>query len=157
MSMFQGKRFEDLKVEDVYQLVSASPAKLQKNARIHEVLSAMLGHPTSRKVYVIDVEGNLAGVIRTETLLKLIGFREGVRQNTAPSFVHMLKDLQKESAESVMEKVRPVKRVTSLKDALELMVEDHVNDLPVVDDDYKLIGELRTLELFQAALELFDK
>jgi len=56
-----------------------------------------------------------------------------------------------------MEKVRPVKRVTSLKDALELMVEDHVNDLPVVDDDYKLIGELRTLELFQAALELFDK
>jgi len=157
MSMFQGKRFEDLKVEDVYQLVSASPAKLQKNARIHEVLSAMLGHPTSRKVYVIDVEGNLAGVIRTETLLKLIGFREGVRQNTAPSFVHMLKDLQKESAESVMEKVRPVKRVTSLKDALELMVEDHVNDLPVVDDDYKLIGELMALELFQAALELFDK
>ena len=157
MSMFQGKRFEDLKVEEVYQLVSTSPAKLQKNARIHEVLSAMLEHPTSRKVYVIDVEGNLAGVIRTETLLKLIGFREGVRQNTAPSFVHMLKDLQKESAESVMEKVRPVKRVTSLKDALELMVEDHVNDLPVVDDDYKLIGELRTLELFQAALELFDK
>lgn len=154
--MFQGKRFEDLKVEDVYQLVSTSPSKVQKNARTHEVLSAMLEHPTSRKVYVIDVEGNLAGVIRTETLLKLIGFRVG-RQNPALSFVHMLKDLQKESAESVMEKARPVKRGTSLKDALDLMVEDHVDDLPVVDDDYKLIGELMTLELLQAALELFDK
>jgi CBS-domain-containing membrane protein len=155
--MFQGKRFEDLKVEDVDRLVNASPANVQKGARIHEVLGAMLDHPASRKVYVIDVEGNLAGVIKTETLLKLIGYRVGVRENTALSFLKMLKDMQKESAESVMEKVRPVKRMTPLKDAVELMVEDRVNDLPVVDDDYKLIGELTTLELFQAAHDLFDK
>jgi CBS domain-containing protein len=132
--MFQGKRFEDLKLEDIYQMVNASPAKVQKGARIHEVLAAMVDHPASR-----------------------IGHRVGVRESTALSFAKMLKDLQKESAESVMDKVRPVKRLTSLKDALNLMVEDRVNDLPVVDDDYKLIGELVTLELFQAAIDLFEE
>jgi CBS domain-containing protein len=155
--MFQGKRFEELKVQDVYQLVNSSPAKVQKGARIHEALAAMIDHPASRKVYVIDVEGNLAGVIKTETLLKLVGYRVGVRENTALSFGRMLQDIQRESAESVMDKVRPVTRLTPLKAALSLMVEDHVNDLPVVDDDYKLIGELVTLELFQAALALFQK
>jgi len=155
--MFQGKRFEDLKVEDVAELVNASPAMVQKGASIHDALASMIEHSASRKVYVIDVEGNLAGVIKTETLLKLIGYRVGVRENTGLSFVRMLKDIQKESAESVMDKVRPVKRLTPLKEALNLMVEDRVNDIPVVDDDYKLIGELVTLELFHAALDLFDQ
>jgi CBS domain-containing protein len=41
--------------------------------------------------------------------------------------------------------------------AIEIMLEEHVNDLPVVDGDGRLIGELVSLELFLKGKELFEK
>lgn len=155
--MFQGKRFEDIVVGDAFEIVEKGAVMVQKGARIGEVIDALIGQSGSEAVYVIDVEGNLAGAIRTQTLLRAVGYRVGVRESTGLSFLRMLRDMRKESAESLMAKVRPVKRSTPLKKALDLMIEDGVEDLPVVDDDYKLVGHLSALELFYVAEGLFDK
>ena len=36
------------------------------------------------------------------------------------------------------------------------MLDQHMNDIPVVDDDGKLLGELNSLELFAEARGLFE-
>jgi CBS domain-containing protein len=150
------KHFIDLSVGDVYELIVKDASQVPKSAKIRDVIDEMTRNPVSRKVYVVDQEGNLAGVVRTESILKLIGFRVGVRENTALSFYRFLKDTLKEDVEQIMEKPRPVKKVTKLTEALRLMIELHSNDLPVVDDTDKLIGELVSLEMLEKGRQLFE-
>ena len=57
----------------------------------------------------------------------------------------------------MIEKVPSVKRSDKLTKALQIMVEDHFTDLPVVDDDGKLIGELNSFEIFTKGRELFEE
>ena len=45
---------------------------------------------------------------------------------------------------------------TKLTTALDIMVNEHLNDLPVVDENGVLIGELNSLELFEEGKILFD-
>lgn len=149
--------FIDTRVGDVAGLIVKEPMHVQKSAKIRDAIELMLKNPASRKVYVIDTDGNLAGAITTETILRLIGYRVGVEENRGLEFYRFLRDTLKEEVEQVMANVRPVKKETKLTEALRLMLDLHVNDLPVVDDDYKLIGELSSLELFAIGRELFQK
>ncbi len=153
----EGKAFADLRVADVENLVVSGPAKVQKSARIGEIIDKMLACPACRTVYVIDVEGNLVGAVTQEKVLELIGFRVGVRENSSIGFFHLLRDTLKESAEQIVVKSKAVKRETKLSEALRLMVENRVTELPIVDDDYKLIGELNSLEMFAKGKALFEK
>ena len=43
-----------------------------------------------------------------------------------------------------------------LTDAIELMVKQHLNDLPIVDENGKLIGEMISLNIFKKARDLFE-
>ena len=42
-------------------------------------------------------------------------------------------------------------------DALKKMVEYHLNDLPVVDSDGRIVGELLSLELMLEAKKIFKE
>ena len=49
-----------------------------------------------------------------------------------------------------------VKPKNKLTEALFRMLDEHMNDIPVVDDNMKLLGELNSMELFAQAKDLFD-
>jgi CBS domain-containing protein len=149
------RHFIDLTVGDVFELIVKGASQVPKSAKIRDAIDEMMRNPVSRKVYVVDQEGNLAGVIRTESILRLMGYRAGVRENTGLSFYHFLRDTLKEDVEQIMEKPRAVKKETKLTEALRLMIELHTNDLPVVDDTDKLIGEVVSLEMFIKGRLLF--
>jgi CBS domain-containing protein len=68
-----------------------------------------------------------------------------------------MRDMLKEGVEGVLIKVPTLKRSDKLTKALQIMVEDHLTDLPVVDDDGKLIGELNSFEIFTKGRELFEE
>ena len=46
---------------------------MQKSTTIQEATDAMIASPLSRKVWVIDVEADLVGVVTSEALLKMVG------------------------------------------------------------------------------------
>ena len=96
-------------------------------------------------------------MVNTDTVLRLIGYRTGVRELGAMSFYRFLRDMFKEKVATLMSPTRAVTKEDSLKDALDLMIRDHVNDLPVVDAEGRIIGELVSLELFLKGRELFAK
>ncbi|HTY47721.1 MAG TPA: CBS domain-containing protein [Methanomassiliicoccales archaeon] len=153
----EGKAFAELRVSDVQDLFVTEPAKVQKSAKISEVIERMLACPACSTVYVIDVEGNLVGAVTQTKILELIGLRVGVRENSSVGFMHLLRDTLKENAEQIVAKTKTVKRDTKLSDALRIMVENRITELPIVDDDHKLIGELNGLELFAKGRDLFQK
>ncbi len=150
------KRFEDVLVDDVFDKFVLKPSLVGKSATIAMVVDQMLANPLSRKVYVTDAEGRYIGTVSTETVLRLMGYRLGVREYGGTSFLRFLKDTLKENAEDIMVKGRTVTRETKLSAAMKIMIDDHLNDLPVVDGEGRLIGELVSMELFMAGKKVFE-
>lgn len=153
----EDNKFSDTLVGDVSELVVKRPTTVTMNAKIGEVIDGMISNPLSRKVYVVDEKGKLRGMVNTETILRLIGYRTGIRETGALSFYRFLRDMLKEDVASLLSTVHSVTTDSRLIDALKIMVQDHVNDLPVVDGEGTLIGELVSLELFIKGKELFDQ
>jgi CBS domain-containing protein len=69
----------------------------------------------------------------------------------------MMRDLLKEGVDGIFIRVPPVKATDKVTKALQVMLDNHVNDLPVIDSDGKLIGELNSLEVFQKGRALFEE
>jgi len=151
------KRFSETLVKDVFDLIVKGATTVSVEDTMSDVIEGMLGNPVSRKVYVVDGQGKLLGMVNTDTVLRLIGYRTGVRELGAMSFYRFLRDMFKEKVATLMSPTRAVTKEDSLKDALDLMIRDHVNDLPVVDAEGRIIGELVSLELFLKGRELFAK
>ena len=151
------KRFSSVLVGDVFEQVVLKPSTVGTNAKIRDVIGQMTENPLSRKVYVVSEEGSYLGTINSETILRLLGYRVGVKDGSGLSFYHFLRDALKEDVISIMKKGRVVTRETPLVKAMEVMMEDHLNDLPVVDAEGRLIGELVSLEIFREGKELFQK
>jgi CBS-domain-containing membrane protein len=149
------KKFTELLVEEVSDSLIKQPSTITKGASIRDVIDTMLEDPVTRKVYVVDDEGKLVGMVTTATLLRLIGYRVGVRTGTL-SFYKFLRDTLKEEVSSVMESPVYVKPKNKLTEALLRMLDEHMNDIPVVDENMKLLGELNSMELFAQAKDLFD-
>lgn len=156
MDEMEVKSFDELLVGDVFKSMVVKPSILGLDATIKDVINEMLENPVARKVYITDQEGKLAGTVTTETVLRLIGYRVGVRETGLLPFIRFLRDVLKEKAADVMTESIYVRPDTTLKEAFTKMLEHHLNDLPVVDGDGKLIGELNTLQLFSIARSLFE-
>ncbi|MBC7108176.1 MAG: CBS domain-containing protein [Methanomassiliicoccales archaeon] len=150
------KRFTETIVGDVYDLIVKRPSTVKSSAKIRDAIEEMLQNPVSRKVYVVDDDGKLIGTVTTETILRLLGYRVGVRESGAISFYRFLRDALKEDVMSVMQKSTAVKKETKLTEVLQLMIENHLNDLPVIDDQGRLIGEVISLELFIIGKGVFE-
>ena len=154
---YREKTFSELAVGDVAAKLVQTASTVGPKASIREVIEKMVANPLSRKVYVVDEQGRYLGTVSTETILRLIGYRVGVRKDGGLSFVRFLKDALKEEARHIMVKGTTVTRETKLVAALDVMVNEHLNDLPVVDADGVLVGEMASLELLEEGKILFDE
>lgn len=154
---YREKMFSDLMVGDVAAQLVQTASTVRSNASIREVIDKMVSNPLSRKVYVVDEQGRYMGTVSTETILRLIGYRVGVRKEGGLSFVRFLKDAFKEEAGHIMVKGMTVTKETKLTAALDIMVNEHLNDLPVVDASDVLVGEMASLELLEEGKLLFDE
>ena len=147
----------DVKVADVYETMVGKPALVYENALLKDAVEAMTLNHISRKVYVIDPGGKLLGMISLETLLKQVGYRVGVRETGVISFLKFVTGIFKENVTEFMEKPVTITNEHKVLDALKKMVEYHLNDLPVIDENGKIIGELNSLEILVQAKQIFDE
>ncbi|KQM12129.1 hypothetical protein AOA80_04105 [Methanomassiliicoccales archaeon RumEn M1] len=154
---YREKTFSELMVGDVAAKLVQTASTVSADASIREVIDRMTSNPLSRKVYVVDAEGRYMGTVSTETILRLIGYRVGVRKDGGLSFVRFLRDALKEEAGHIMVKGTTVTKETKLTAALDIMVNEHLNDLPVVDANGILVGEMASLGLLEEGKILFDE
>lgn len=151
------KRFEDVLVSEIFDKLVLKASQVKEDATINEIIDQMLVNPTSRKVYVVDGEGRYIGTVSTEIILRLMGYRLGVRETGGVSFYRFLRDILKEDVKKIMVRGRTVTRDQKVTEAMKIMIDDHLNDIPVVDAQNKLIGELVSLELFLEGKRVFER
>lgn len=146
----------DKTVGDVFNLVVQKPATVWKGEPLRNAVDAMISSKGSQKVYVVDRKGILAGVITMESLLKNVGGRIGARKDGMMSFFSTMSSLLKETVDDFMQKPVTIRSDMMLTEAVKMMIEHRLNDLPVVDEKGSLVGELNGLEILTAARKLYD-
>jgi len=154
------ERVERLKlerVEDVCRLIASKPAIVPEDMPIEEVLNEFVNDPKRRIVCVVDSEQKLVGLISLTELLIYIGVHAG---EAVKSFTHLtpyeagLRYMMGNQAKHVMREAISVKSDDKLLDALNMMERTGLEELPVVNDEGMIIGEIHGLEILIETLKL---
>ncbi len=156
--MVDDKPINDIRVSDVVAEVAKTvkPATVSIEASMKDAVEAIIEDSETRKVYVVDGDRKLKGTITLETLLRHAGYRLGVRSTGVTSFLRMLAEISDDKVTEVMGKPIKVLHNEMLVNVTKLMVEHHLNDLPIVDDDNVLVGELDGLDILKASTKFWS-
>ena len=147
----------DQTVSDVLGDRLPRAATVGQDASLKDAMDAMIAGEMATKVHVVDDWGRLLGTITIETVMRQVGYRLKVREPGVISFIKYLKDMLRDDATDFMGDTTPVTMDTSIVEATRLMVAEHVNDLPIVDADRRVIGELRAVLILTESRDLFDR
>lgn len=149
----EDKPIKDMRVSDVLALAGRRkrPATVDPDASLSAATDALLKNRETRKVYVVDKDDKLLGTLTLETLLRHAGYRLGVRGTGMTSFIRMLAEISDDKVSEAMAKPVKVLEDELILNVTRLMVENHLNDLPVVDNSGRLVAELNGLDILLMA------
>ncbi len=129
---------------------------------LEEVVRIILQSPKTMSAYVVDEDGKLIGVITIWDILQATVAHDPDTINSgSPSILFDKEFLERyafsEKAKDLMREPVCVDLTHSLRRAYKLMVEHGLTEIPVVDNQGRIIGDLTLLELLEAAWNLDRK
>ena len=139
-----------VKIKDIRMFVTPFPAFAGRKTSTDDIAKMMIASPQLKSIYVVDDELKLVGRI---TLKKLI---KQEFMDLIPSSLlafDALEFIGKNNAESLMESPICVNDDDTLKTAFVKMYENDLDELPVVDRNFRLIGDIDMLELLTILIE----
>jgi CBS domain-containing protein len=127
---------------------------------LREVLQAMVKRHRGRIVYVVDLDGKIKGSISLDNLKDVI-FRHYLKSRVSDPLViteHIVELFTSEKAEDVMDAgLSFCYEHERLHDVVTRMIERNVKDMPVVDQEGRIIADLDILDLLELWLEKGEK
>jgi len=143
--------YREIKVEDILKEAKFKqpPAKVFGDSTLKEAIDALIDNETTRKVYVVDEDDKLLGTITLELLMRHTGYMLGVRKSGVKSFLKKIGEITEDYAKEIMTGDIRVQKNDTLIEVTRLMLQYHLNDLPIVDENGKLIGELNGLDILK--------
>ncbi|MCD6427049.1 MAG: CBS domain-containing protein [Caldisericaceae bacterium] len=143
-----------MKVKDVHKYITIEPPVVKEDTPIKEVIKALLKDPRSRSVYVVNEKEVLTGIIPTSTVIKATHILKGKKTLRKEDAFDALKISMAKVAKDIMHPPVYVFEDEDIKDVLEEMVVGEYQELPVVNRQKKVIGDLNCLEIIRALWEI---
>ena len=141
---------ETVKIKDMRMLVSPYSVFVNKHETLDDIAKMFIADPSLKSVYVVDDKQQLVGSI---TLRKLIKHEFMNLIPTSFEYFDALEFIGSKSAEDIMIAPFFIKDDDTLKTAFIKMYENDLEELPVVDDNLHLIGNLNLIELLTILIE----
>jgi CBS domain-containing protein len=137
------------KVAECYQKITLTPSTVNADDSITLVRKKITkADPVNRSVYVVDENNKLLGIITVKELLKVLAVRGGISSGKTPTRRKLLNYVSADTtAKDIMRSPISVKTTDSLEKALEIFVLHGLEELPVVDENNVVIGDLDAYEL----------
>jgi len=146
-------KLSQMKVEKVMDLVVKEPTVVTLKEDIKTLLNKLVGDPRKRHVYVVDDNNCLIGVVRMNYIVQYLFPFETMLQTTDEYLVRNFFNFEENSIADIMNtNFKFVMRNTKLGDVARIFIEEKINELPVVDEDKKLIGQINVFEIIHAYL-----
>ena len=140
---------DDMKVKQIHKIYTIEPPLVYEDTPLKEVIEVLLKDPKSRSIYVVNKEKKLKGVISTNILLKTTHFLKGKRTLRKEDALNAYKISSAKVAIDISHPPIFVFEDTDILKALEIMIEENVQEIPVVDSKKVVIGDLNCLEILK--------
>jgi len=118
---------------------------IYEQASISEIIEAFVASTHSRLLYVVDQEGRLTGFISLGNLIRHVFFHYHEPYIDTRKLTHMALS---ETAGHFMQRT-PHFAVASddLQEVLQRMVKDNIKEIPIVDNEKKIVADLTIVDL----------
>jgi len=133
-----------IKVSSIRRFITGQASIVSEDADPMEIAKKMIENPKTRSVYVADNNRKLLGLIPVSYLVQYLFF-----EYIPDEFLYYraIKPLETVKAKDIMIPPVYVKEDDSIDVAFQKMASHNIKELPVVNDDLKIIGDLNILEL----------
>lgn len=141
-----------VKVKEFRKDIVSKAVLVSSEMKIEEIADLFIENSRLRTLFVVDKENHYLGYITAlmlndAVLLELAG-SSSLDESEYQTFYGMIE--AKETAEQIMEQ-EPVgvSDEQSMQEAMQLMKNQELSELPVLDEDNKVVGELHVLEVLK--------
>ena len=136
------------KVRDVQHLLVKDPTLVSPDADLDSVCASIVSDPKTRHVYVVDENRKLLGAIRMNKMVEyLFPYTAMVEQGTKILKGKSTSPDAKIAADVMAETELYVKESTRLSEVARIFMRERINELPVVDDDMVVTGQINFYEI----------
>ena len=139
-------------VKDAFRLIVNDPIAITKETKLYEAVDRILADPRTRTAYVIDDQRRVIGMIRLKKMLSVV--EESLASMDNKKSQNRGRSSQSYTVARYMVKPMTVNQDDMLLNALRRMIKSDLEDLPVVDENGVLVGELNGLEILMLGSEL---
>lgn len=120
-------------------------AHISPKAGIKEIITAFAGAKHTRLAYVVDDEKRLSGVISLGNLTKHLLFHHC---DKAIDNLHLISMATSETAADFIDQPVITARLSeTIEPVLERMLSANIKEIPVVDDQGRLVGDLTLVDI----------
>lgn len=144
-----------LKVSDVFNLHGNASIAVDESASLKQVIGIYAADPAIRGVFLVDSHRRLSSMVSRYAIQKWAQYQLFGKwdDSSCSEFTHIIDSVPaKQVAHGTPEKLG-LKLGDELRTAFDKMMMLSEDVLPVVDDDGKIIGDLRLSEILVKALD----
>ncbi len=139
-------------VKSIRTLITQEASVVHEDDSLLTVAREIIRDPKTRSVYVVNSKDKLVGIIPVIELVQYIYFDMIPQDYITYRFPLLLSG--ETLAKDIMLPPVYVKDDESLKSALIKMFKNNLKEIPVVDEELHVIGDLNILELIKVWVEL---
>lgn len=140
---------KNVTVKEVYTSLTKEPPLIRSNALLKEAIQVLLKDPLSRSVYVVNDDSKLVGIVSTLMLLKVSHYLQGKKTVMKDDVFNAVRIVKAERIKDIMHPPLYVYENTKILDVLEMLTRENIQELPVIDKDKRVIGDLNCLEILK--------
>jgi CBS domain-containing protein len=153
--MSSEKPLGQLKVADIQHLVVDEPSVIGPDASVDELLRCMLADTRTRSVYVVDRDRRLLGCVRMDRVVDWLFPLEAVVSHSFEEALREVSTINSKTVSDLMVKgVSAVKDTSSLAEVARNLMKERVQELAVVDEEGRLVGEVNVYEIIEGYLSV---
>ncbi len=141
---------QKIKVKNVRKLICDTPATVEEDETLPEIALAFCDNPKTRTIYVVDKENRLKGIITLDDIVEII-FPEVIKIETGYEILHTFRG--RCAKEIMIEAPLKVRDEDNIEEVLKKMLQNGIEEAPVVDEEDRVIGEINLLEILNVWVE----
>lgn len=144
-----------LTVSDIRKTIVENPAVVPIGTSIKDALRKLVKERNTRHIYVTDKNGKMIGSIRVNEIIEyLFPYETLWQRNIEYSISNITSVFSKQNLEDILQRdFKYVLDSTKVSDMISIMLQEKINELPVLDSEMRVTGEVNILEVIKAYVE----